>query len=330
MNVRVVDASGRELGMDRDLAALRARLSDAARLEFAAEGPAFERRGMRQWDFGELPQTLTMRRDGQQRTGYPALVDEPDGVALMLLDTPDVALAATRQGVIRLIGFELSDALSRMLDTARAWTTVALVLRAAVPTDKLQDDLLRAVADRAYIGDDPLPRDRQAFAAQVKRARTRLAAVVESALALLAAIGAEHQALSRRIAALPASQRMLAAEAKAQRDALVYPGFLVATPWARLAHLPRYLQALSRRIERYPQNPERDQRHAAQVGAWWARYRERAEAERRAGGTSPPLDAFRWMLEELRVSLFAQELRTSVPVSLKRVEKAWQALAPRG
>jgi ATP-dependent helicase HrpA len=123
---------------------------------------------------------------------------------------------------------------------------------------------------------------------------------------------------------------MLAAEARAQRDALIYPGFLSQTPWAQLVHLPRYLQALSRRLDRYAQNPERDQRHAAQVGAWWARYRERAEAERRAGTVSAPLDAFRWLIEELRVSLFAQELRTSVPVSMKRVEKAWRSLPPPG
>ncbi|HEX6793903.1 MAG TPA: ATP-dependent RNA helicase HrpA [Casimicrobiaceae bacterium] len=329
MNLRVVDASGQELGMDRDIAALRMRLSDAARLEFAAVEPAFERRGMRRWEFGELPETLTMRRDGQRCTGYPALVDESDGVALMLLDTRDAALAATRKGVVRLIGFDLGDALSKRVSAA-AWTPIGIALRGAVALDKLQEDFANAVADRAYVGDDPLPRDRNAFAAQVKRARARLPAVFDAAFALAGAIASEHQLLSQKIAALPASRRMLAAEARAQRDALVHPGFLSATPWPQLAHVPRYLQALSRRLDRYAQDPERDQRHAAQVGAWWARYRERAEAERRAGSVSAPLDAFRWLIEELRVSLFAQELRTRVPVSLKRVEKAWQSLPPPG
>ncbi|MEO9137130.1 MAG: ATP-dependent RNA helicase HrpA, partial [Casimicrobiaceae bacterium] len=326
INVEVVDASGRELAMDRDLAALRERLRDAARLEFAAEGPAFERRGLRQWDFGELPQTLTMRRHGQRLTGYPALVDEPEGVALTLLDTREAALAATRQGIVRLIGFELGDTLARMVKAASTWTTIGMQLRATVPLDKLQDDLRNAIADRAFIGDDPLPRDRDAFVVQVKRARARLPAVAEGALRLLGAIAVEHHALLQRIAALPASQRMLAAEVNAHSDALVHPGFLSATPWAQLAHLPRYLQALARRVQRHAENPDRDQRHAAQVAHWSRRYRERAEVERRAGGVSPALEAFRWMLEELRVSLFAQELRTPVPVSFKRVEKAWQQL----
>jgi ATP-dependent helicase HrpA len=327
INLRVVDGSGRELGMDRNFAALRERLSDAARLEFAAAGPAFERRGMRHWDFGELPETLTTRRDGQRVTGYPALVAENDGVALMLLDTRDAALAATRKGVVRLIGIELGDVLARRVKAANAWTPIGIALRSVTTLDKLQDDLADAVADRAFVGDDPLPRDRDAFAAQVKRARARLPAVFDSAMKLLAAIASEHQALSQRIEALPASQRMLAVEARAQRDALVHRGFLSQTPWAQLTHLPRYLQALARRLQRYAQDPERDRRHAAQVGVWWTRYVERAEAERRGGAVSPALDAFRWLIEELRVSLFAQELRTSVPVSLKRVEKAWHALS---
>ncbi len=99
INVRVIDAAGEELAMNRDLAAVQESLREAAQLSFAAEGPAFERKGLRQWDFGELPETLTMRRDGQRLTGYPALCDEQDGVALTLLDTRDAADAATRQGV---------------------------------------------------------------------------------------------------------------------------------------------------------------------------------------------------------------------------------------
>jgi ATP-dependent helicase HrpA len=326
MNVRVVDAAGRELGMDRDLGALRDRLSEAARLEFAAEEPAFERKGLRGWDLGELPESLTLRRDGATRTGYPALVDEGDAVALTLLDTRNAALAATRKGVVRLIGFELGETLARMLKAAPALSGIALSLRGVATADALRDDLARAIAYRAFIGDDPLPRNRDAYIAQVKRARARLPAVVDAALHVAAAIASAHHALSQRIAALPAGQRRLAAEAKAQRDALVHPGFLGETPWAQLAHLPRFLEALSRRLERHLQNPERDARHAAQVGAWWSRWQEQVERARREGTASPALEDFRWLIEELRVSLFAQELRTSVPVSLKRIDRAWNDL----
>jgi len=323
VNIRVVDAAADEIAMDRDVTALQQRLREAAQLSFAAEGPAFERTGLRHWDFGELPQTLSMARGSARVTGYPALVDATDSVTLTLLDTEAAAEAATRRGVARLIGFELGDAPLRPLRNAPAWTTIGLQLRGAMALDALRDDAVAAVIDRAYIGDDPLPRDRQAFVAQVRRARTRLPAVIDSVLRLVAAIATDYQALTQALAALPAPQRMLAAEIRAQRDALVHAGFLAATPWESLHHVPRYLQAMLRRIQRYGQNPERDARHASQVNAWWSRYRDRRAADERGGRVSPRLAAFRWLIEELRVSLFAQELRTPMPVSFKRLEKAW-------
>jgi len=328
--VRVVDAAGDEIASDRDLVSLQQRLREAARLSFAAEGPAFERKGLRQWDFGELPQTLTMRSGGQRVTGYPALVDETDGVALTLLDTQAAAEAATRRGVARLIGFELGDAPLRALRNASVWTTIGLQLRGVVAVDKLQDDARIAVTDRAYIGDDPLPRDRDAFVAQVRRARARLPAVIDSMLRVLAAIGADYQSLTQALAAMPASQRMLAAEIRAQREALVHAGFLAATPWESLGHVPRYLQAMLRRIQRHAQSPDRDARHASQVNEWWSRYRERRAAAERSGRVPARLAAFRWLIEELRVSLFAQELKTPAPVSFKRVEKAWLDITREG
>ncbi|HSC98648.1 MAG TPA: ATP-dependent RNA helicase HrpA [Casimicrobiaceae bacterium] len=323
MNVRVVDAAGDELGMDRDLIALQQRLREAAQLSFAAESPAFERRGLRRWDFGELPESLAVRRDGERVTGYPALVDEQESVALKLFDTREAAERATREGVKRLIAFELGDALTRAVTRLASWNALALQLRGAIAPERLRQDVVDAVADRAFIGEDPLPRDPEAFLQQVKRARTRLPAVLDSATRMLAAIATEHQALSQQLAALPAAQRMLGAEIRQQRDALVHPGFFAETPWEMLQHLPRYLRALGRRIARHAQNPERDAHHAAQVSEWWSRYTERAAAGRRSGAISHRLRAFRWLIEELRVSLFAQELRTPMPVSLKRVEKAW-------
>jgi ATP-dependent helicase HrpA len=323
VNVRVVDASGDEIATDRDVGALQERLREAAQLSFAAEGPAFERTGLRHWDFGELPQTLSIARGSERVTGYPALVDATDSVTLTLLDTEPAAAAATRRGVARLIAFELGDAPLRPLRNASAWTTIGLHLRGAMTIEALQDDARAAVIDRAYIGDDPLPRDRDAFVAQVRRARTRLPAVIDGVLRLAAAIAADYQALTQALASMPGAQRMLAGEIRAQRDALVYPGFLEASPWESLHHVPRYLQAMLRRIQRYGQNPERDARHASQVNAWWSRYRERRAADGRTGRVSSRLAAFRWLIEELRVSLFAQELRTPIPVSFKRLEKAW-------
>jgi ATP-dependent helicase HrpA len=329
VNVRVVDASGRELAAARDVAALQAKLGEAAQLNFAAGEPAFERRGIRSWDLGDLPESLTLTRDGRRVTGYPALIEEPDGIALKLLDTSEAAEAATRNAVVALIAMELKASLRHWENGAPGFVQAALQLKPAIPSDALLADVLAAIRDRAFIGEDPLPRSARAYAEQLKRARTRLPAVADAAFGLLGAIATEYHAVSRRIAGLPRSFSGLAAEALAQREALVHPGFFSRTPWASLVHLPRYLKALDRRLAKYPENPERDARQAGTVAALWQRYRAREEANRAARRRESALEAFRWLIEELRVSLFAQELRTPFPVSYKRLEKAWRELSRR-
>ena len=327
INIRVVDAAGKELAMARDLGVLKEQLGEAAQLMFAAASPEFERSGIKTWDFGDLPETLTIVRRGQKLTGYPALLEQGDAVALKLLDTRAAADASTRVALVRLLRGQLKDAVQRWEKNAPGFAAAALQLKPAIPTDVLLRDVLEAVCDRAFIGDDPLPRSERAFAEQVKRARTRLPAVTEGALRLLGAIAARYHALSQRINALPAALGRLGADIRAQRDQLIYPGFFSATPWARLAHLSRYLEALERRLLKYPENPARDAKHAQAMAALWERYRERAQSNRASQRAEPELEAFRWMLEELKVSLFAQELKTPVPVSFKRLEKAWQELS---
>ena len=326
-NVRVVDAAGSELAEGRDLMALKERLGEAAQMSFAAAGPALERKGLRAWDFGDLPETLTSLRQGQRLTGYPALVDEDDSVSLALMDTAHAASAATRKGVLRLMRIQLKDLVGRHAKGGARFKETLRDLKGAFGEDALLADALDAIVDRAFLGDDPLPRDAQRFAAQVKRARSRMDAVADGAFELLHRIAASYAALSRRLSDLPPGLARLAADVKRQRDRLVFPGFFSATPWAQLQHLPRYLEALARRIDKYATHRDRDTRHAAQVDAWWLRYAERADSERKAGRHTPELEAFRWLLEELKVSLFAQELKTPMPVSYKRVEKAWAALS---
>jgi ATP-dependent helicase HrpA len=328
VNVRVVDAAGKELGEDRDLAALRAKLGQAAQLTFAQQAPSLERSGLRQWDFGDLPETLTRAERGARITGYPGLADDGDSVSIVLLDTREAAAASHRTGVVRLIRIALKDALARIEGRGgpAGFAQSALLLKPAIATDALLADVVDAVCDRAFVGDDPLPRTQSAFAEQVKRARARLPAVADSAFRLLAEIAGEYHAVSQRIAALPASQSRLAAEVRARRDALIRRGFFSATPWTPLTQIPRYLRALDRRIAKQRANPARDAKHAAQLADWWRRYDERVERARLAGRSDARLAEFRWLLEELAVSLFAQELRTPFPVSYKRLERAWADL----
>ena len=203
MEVRVIDAAGRELATGRDVAALRAQLGEAAQLSFAQAGPSLEQRGLKAWTFGDLPETLATVKDGQRLTGYPALVDDGDSVSITLLDTRDAAERSTRAGVIRLLRIALKSNLAGHEKGGAGFAPAAMQLKTTIPTEALLSDVLAAVCDRAFIGDDPLPRSETAFAEQTRRARTRLPAVAEGAFRLLAAIAAAHHALGQRIAAAP-------------------------------------------------------------------------------------------------------------------------------
>ena len=152
---------------------------------------------------------------------------------------------------------------------------------------------------------------------------------------LVQAIGNECQALLGKLSSAGASgvkpkaepDTRLNVQLRAQLEALVYPGFLSATPWDRLPHLPRYLKAMILRLEKYPGNPERDARHGAAIAGLWNQYEQRREKHRKAGISDPHLAEFRWQIEELRVSLFAQELKTPYPVSVKRLQKLWEEVS---
>jgi ATP-dependent helicase HrpA len=225
-----------------------------------------------------------------------------------------------------LLALQLKPQLKQIDKGPPGFTQLALQLRAATPPDRLLADVLLAIHDRALLSDDPLPRSERAFAQQKDRARARLPAVNEAAGRLLGAIAADYHALNGVLSALPPALHRLATDVREQRDALVYPGFFSATPWEQLQHLPRYLQAAGRRIAKYGQNPERDARHAQALRERMQRYMVRRNKLNSMSADTADLDRFRWTLEELRVSLFAQELKTPYPISLKRLDKLWLQL----
>jgi ATP-dependent helicase HrpA len=326
MNFRVVDDAGRELATGRDWQALKTQLGQAAQLTFRGASPDIEKSGLRQWDFGDLPEKLDFTRSGRQLTGYPALEDGGDSVAVKLFDTAAVALASHRIGVRRLMRFELKEQMKQLEKGLPGFNQYALLLRNIASPDELREDMLTAIADRAFIGEDDLPRSNAGFMALKQRARTRLPAVVEGAGRLAQAVAAEYQPLLQKLASLPPPQSRLKKEAEEQLVRLLPKHWFSATPWERLQHLPRYLKAIRMRLDKYSGNPERDARHAQAVQQLWSRWEERVAAQRKLVGVSQPLADFRWLLEELRVSLFAQELKTPFPVSVKRLEKLWSEI----
>ncbi|HSJ97354.1 MAG TPA: DUF3418 domain-containing protein, partial [Myxococcota bacterium] len=339
MNVRVSDEARRELAMGRDLAELRQRLGEAASLTMAQARPQMERDDIAAWDFGELPAQVSFRRGNQTLTGYPALAPaaggeaakspsaaaegRAEGLAIRLYDTPGKSAEAHREGVKRLMARELKEQLRNLERGMPGFNALAMKFQATIPADRLKADLLEAIVDRAFLGDDPVPRTPREFEEQKKRAKARLPAVAEAALRHLGAI-VEASRQYGQAAAQGAALGRVMQEVRSARDRLVYPGFLARTPWERLEHLPRYLRGYALRLQKYRAGgQERDQKHAHTVQTLWQNYETRAEADRAAGRSDPKLEEFRWLVEELRVSLFAQELRTPLPVSAKRLQKFW-------
>ncbi|SEK67336.1 ATP-dependent RNA helicase HrpA [Nitrosovibrio tenuis] len=350
MNYQIVDDAGRELAMSRDLEELKAQLGQAARLTFSGpsgSGPderiPIERDEVTRWDFGDLPEEIVFTRAGKKLTGHPALVNRGGKVAIRLFDTREAAQESMRGGVRQLLRFEIKEQMKQLekdlSGQSRYLGQAALQLHILISADALREDVLSAIADRAFIGTDTLPRTENEFAAQRQRARTRLPAVTEGVVRAVQAIANECQALLSRLSATgrgggtgkPASSPSMGKDAGKLKDELngqlrhlVYPGFLCETPWERLQHLPRYLKGMALRLDKYPVNPERDIRHGAVIAGLWQQYEQRLEKHRKAGLSDPSLAEFRWQIEELRISLFAQELKTPYPVSVKRLEKLWE------
>jgi ATP-dependent helicase HrpA len=339
MNFRVVDDEKRELAMGRDLPELRAQLGVKARRQFSESARnKFERKGLTTWDFGELPEQVEFSRAGQSLVGYPALVDEGDSVALVVLDTEHDAQVATHRGLRRLFQLAVPDQVKYAARNLPGFQEMslryALLLelegarqdKGAI-SDRLRQELVDAICDRAFFVEDDPVRDAAAFHVRVAKAKTRLADVANEVCRVMNEILVEYQALRPRInqPGVPVWQRAMT-DIRNQLKELLRPGFVVVTPLPRLKHFPRYLKAIQFRLDKFSINPAKDAQWMQQIQSWWQAWQGRVQADRQRGTWEPGLEEFRWMLEELRVSLWAQQLKTPYPVSFKRVEKAWGEL----
>jgi ATP-dependent helicase HrpA len=315
MNFCVIDDTGRQRAMDRDLAAIKRSLGEAAKTVLQQEAPLDEGTRYTGWTMGELPEIMEIRRGGQMLVGYPALVDAGDAVTLQVFESPEKARAAHADGVRRLLAIAFRD---RIRDLERS-------LAKDIALAPLKEDVIRAALDRVFLSDSARMTQAE-FARRVEQGRSRFTLIAQEIARSAGQIQAERAALEKRLAALERSFPQPVADIRAQLARLLSPGWLARTPWERLQHLPRYLKAAALRLEKLRADPQRDQRLATELAALEQPFRRELGARSRNGAISPELDQFGWLLEELRVSLFAQELRTPVPVSLKRLAKLWQSV----
>ena len=319
-NLRIIDDGGQELAMGRDLIQIQQQLGKAAATTFRDNTQEFERDNVTAWDIGTLPESIKFARGKQQLTGYLGLQKEKDGrIALRLFDTTDAAEQAHRQGVIELMKLQLKEQVKDLNKGIQGFTQAAMLLK-HINADTLRDDLTQAVCDRAFIGEDELPRNEKAFKEQIKRARSRLPAVKEALSRYLQETAAAYAELNGKLGKHPLTHLL-----RQRLQTLLAAGFATRTPWAQWPRLPIYLKAMTLRLEKYSSNPARDAAREADIQELEQMWQEKTDSLVKQGQpVSDDLAAFKWMIEELRVSLFAQELKTPYPVSVKRLLKEWE------
>ncbi|VVE13227.1 ATP-dependent RNA helicase HrpA [Pandoraea communis] len=382
MNFKVIDEHGRQLGMGRNLAQLRAELGQQAQRTFqqlaaksgatptggatvdaqtrGASVPATSAAGrgtgkgdargdakgggraatqaaqasvaaavepgrydnLTTWSFGELPEMLEIRRGGQTLFGYPALVDRGDHCDLEVFDDPDEAQRQHRAGLRRLFAIQLREQVKYLEKNIPGLQQMAMQYMSLGTQEELREQIVDLALDRACL-QLPWPSENASFVARKDEGRGRLTLLAQEIARLAGQILTEYAALHKKLAqAKPFAQAY--ADMTAQLQRLIGKRFLIDTPYAQLAHFPRYLKAMAGRIDKLKADPARDARAMSELGPLLQNW-QRATSQRRDQGDAR-LEEFRWLLEELRVSLFAQELRTPMPVSVKRLHKVWEAL----
>ncbi len=361
MNFRVVDEHGRQLGQGRNLAALKAELGAQARSAFQAlaalklqsqaapeppaappslvtpgggkalraevRAPAPKPQQAAQaytaWTFGELPELMEVQKGGQTLIGFPALIDKVAHVEIEVFDEPEVAAVRHRAGLRRLVALQIREPLKYLEKNIPDLQKMAVAFMSLGTAEELRDQIIDVALDRAFLG-DPLPTDEFGFKARIEEGRTRLNLIAQEVARLVGTVLLEYQAALRKLKDSRASKEV-AEDIQAQLQRLCGKRFVLQTPWAQLQHYPRYLKGITLRLDKLRADAARDAK-------WMAEYRpleqrwQRRLAELK-GAADSRMEDFRWQLEELRVSLFAQELRTPQPVSVKRLEKVWTQLS---
>lgn len=362
MNFRIVDEHGRQLGMGRNLSALKAELGSQARSAFqalaglrlpggaaqpgseaapgrptaadappagrapaaaAATVPAAPPQAYTTWTFGELPELMEVRRGSQALIGFPALIDRTTHVEIEVFDEPDVAAARHRAGLRRLVALQIKEPLKYLEKNIPGLQAMAVAYMPLGSLEELRDQVIDVALDRAFLA-DPLPTTEAAFKARIDEGRARLNLIAQEVARTAGTVLAEYAAATRKLKdARPPKE--VVDDVAAQLQRLCEKHFVARTPFAQLQHLPRYLKAVVMRLDKLRADPARDATRLAELRPLEQRYVRRLAEQK--GRADARLDEYRWLLEELRVSLFAQELRTPQPVSVKRLDRAWAQIA---
>jgi len=281
-----------------------------------------EKTAFTSWTFGELPELMEVRRGTQVLVGFPALIDRGVHVEIEVFDEPDAAAAQHRAGLRRLVALQLREPLKYLEKNIPGLTAMAGAYLPLGTLEELRTQIIDVALDRAFLA-DPLPNDERSFKLRLDEGRARLNLIAAEVARQAGVVLADYAAALRKLKDSK-PPREVTDDIQAQLQRLVPKRFLALTPWPALLHLPRYLKAVVMRLDKLRADPARDSTRLAELRPLETRWVRRVADLR--GAPHARMDEYRWLLEELRVSLFAQELRTPQPVSAKRLDKAWSQM----
>ena len=277
--------------------------------------------GLTTWSFGELPELLEIQRGRQTLLGFPALVDKGAHCDIEVFDDPNEATEIHLNGLRRLFALQLKEQLKYLEKNVPGLQQMGMQFMALGSQEELREQIIQAGLSRACL-QQPLPKNPGEFNIRRDEGKARLNLLVNEIARLVGQVLAEYHALPKKLQGIK-THAAAHADMQAQLQALVHKRFVAETPHAQLSHFPRYLKAMTVRLDKLRSDPARDARLLAdwqQAAAPWQR------AMKAGSRGDPRMEEYRWMLEELRVSLYAQELRTPMPVSVKRLQKVWESM----
>jgi len=363
MNFKLIDEHGRQLDMQRSLSALKAEWGRKAQESFkssdvveqvraqvggqagiaspasetrklspnpakssSGSNSAFSDQPITDWSFGSLPDMLEIKRAGQTFFGYPALKDMGEHCIIEVFDEEEIARKVHLDGVLRLFNIALKEPLKYLTKNLIDFQKVAMLYMPLGSSEELQQQWIKLTLMRSALAAG-LPTTQDEFNTKAQEARSRMNLIAQEIGKVLLIILNEYSALNKKLQALSKSFPKCVADIQNQLNWLLPKGFLLKKPWEQLAHYPRYLKAAQIRLERVRNSVDRDKqlmKDVMDLQLHWVRASSQLK-----GQEDESLSQFAWQLQELRVSLFAQELRTPMPVSVKRLQKAWETMARR-
>lgn len=328
MNIEVLDGQGKFLGEGRDLAELTARFAEASSAALAVPNTAKSQQPVQAKAFAKVEQTTQQNIAGLSMTVYPALVEEGGTVKEGRFSTSAEAEYQHRRALQRLLLQQLAEPAKFLRSKLPGQTELGLLYRELGRVEALVEDILLASLDSCVLeGEASLPRDGVALAALAERKRGAWAEHAERLARLTLDILKLWHGLQKRFKGkIDLTHAVALNDIKQQLSHLVYPGFVRDTPAAWLKEMPRLLKAVELRLEKLPGQVQKDRVWSGELANLWSQYQTRLNKHGQEGKRDPQLEVYRWLLEEYRVSLFAQQLGTKVPVSDKRLSKQWSAV----